>query len=554
MIQFLRIQNLALMTETSLELDSGFTVVTGETGAGKSVLLGALSLLAGNRADKSLIRQGQEQLEVEAGLCFKDIAAIDRCLDEVGLPACEDNILVLRRSIHRSKMAKVFINGKLSTLSALQQLGQLWIDFHGPGEPQKLFHWRNQLELLDLYAGNQKAQADYSKSFDAWRALCQRRENLINQTRLSDDELTFYQSQVDKIDALELSEEAVDELELDYKRISQAEELLRLAQGVEMGLNGDDGVLEKLSTVVGVAQEMEGIDESTTELCERLNGVAVELGDLASSYGDLLRHFDFDEEQIRMVQDRMDRWLEVKRRFGPTVARVLENRNDLATRIDMQGDLEGNLLKLEREIEDQEHELAAKANVLRKSREQAGGKLSKETATLLQVLGFKKARFDILISPEDGFHRYGNVRCEYLFSANAGQSLMPLNKIASSGEVARVMLALKTLLADVDKTPVLVFDEVDANVGGEIGKVVGERLARLSGEHQVFCVTHLPQVACQGAQHFLVEKEQSDTETTVSITPIHDDGDQRLDELARMLGDRSSSSARAHAQELLGAR
>jgi len=281
--------------------------------------------------------------------------------------------------------------------------------------------------------------------------------------------------------------------------------------------------------------------------------VAVELGDLATSYGDLMRHFDFDAEQIRFVQDRMDRWLEVKRRFGPSVARVLENRNDLATRIDVQSDLEGNLAKLDREIRDQEKLMGTQADVLRKARERSGKQLSQDTAKLLHDLGFKKARFDILISPEDGFHRYGNVCCEYLFSANAGQSLLPLNKIASSGEVARVMLALKTLLADVDKTPVLVFDEVDANVGGEIGKVVGERLSRLSGEHQVFCVTHLPQVACQGKQHFLVEKEQSDTDTSVTINPIHSDAEERLGELARMLGDRNSDSARAHARELLGA-
>ncbi|MDA0345917.1 MAG: DNA repair protein RecN [Verrucomicrobia bacterium] len=553
MIQYLHIQNLALMTETSLDLEAGFTVVTGETGAGKSILLGALSMLAGNRVDKTVIRQGESACEVEAALVFPSSDKINTFLEDNGLPPCEENVLLLRRSISRTKMGKVFINGKLCTLSLLSKLGTFWIDFHGPGEPQKLFDWQNQLELLDSYAGSVMEVAVYQELFSEWKSLLRQKEEIQNQSQLSEDELAYYQSQMEQIDAVDIiSEAAIEALESDYNVASQTADLAQHLLQVEEGLSGDDGVISKLGRLVLTSRQISEIDKRTAELTVRLNQAVVELDDINSEFFQIRRKTDFDEVEIAAFQRRMEKWLDVKRKFGPSVKQVIENRERLSLRIEMQADIEGTLGKLDNLIKRKEAELLEAGTNLRAKREKAATNLAKETASLLDSLGFKKARFDVIVYAENAFREHGNSRCEYVFSANPGQEPLPLNKIASSGEIARVMLGLKTILAKLDDTPVLVFDEVDANVGGEIGTVVGDRLAALSDEHQVFCVTHLPQVAAKGKQHFLVDKIQTDDDTKVSIEPIHENEAARLDELARMLGSRRSKVAQTHARELLG--
>jgi len=541
------------MTETSLDLEAGFTVVTGETGAGKSILLGALSMLAGNRVDKTVIRQGESACEVEAALVFPSSDKINTFLEDNGLPPCEENVLLLRRSISRTKMGKVFINGKLCTLSLLSKLGTFWIDFHGPGEPQKLFDWQNQLELLDSYAGSVMEVAVYQELFSEWKSLLRQKEEIQNQSQLSEDELAYYQSQMEQIDAVDIiSEAAIEALESDYNVASQTADLAQHLLQVEEGLSGDDGVISKLGRLVLTSRQISEIDKRTAELTVRLNQAVVELDDINSEFFQIRRKTDFDEVEIAAFQRRMEKWLDVKRKFGPSVKQVIENRERLSLRIEMQADIEGTLGKLDNLIKRKEAELLEAGTNLRAKREKAATNLAKETASLLDSLGFKKARFDVIVYAENAFREHGNSRCEYVFSANPGQEPLPLNKIASSGEIARVMLGLKTILAKLDDTPVLVFDEVDANVGGEIGTVVGDRLAALSDEHQVFCVTHLPQVAAKGKQHFLVDKIQTDDDTKVSIEPIHENEAARLDELARMLGSRRSKVAQTHARELLG--
>jgi DNA repair protein RecN (Recombination protein N) len=536
-----------------MDLESGFTVITGETGAGKSIFLGALSMLAGNRVDKTIIRQGEQACEVEAALVFPSSEKINTFLEDNGLPPCEENVLLLRRSISRTKMGKVFINGKLCTLSLLSKLGTFWIDFHGPGEPQKLFDWQNQLELLDSYAGSVMELAGYQELFSEWKSLLRQKEEIQNQSQLSEDELAYYQSQMEQIDEVDiLSEAAIEALETDYNVASQTADLAQHLLQVEEGLSGDDGVISKLGRLVLTSRQISDIDKRTTELTLRLNQAVVELDDINSEFFQIRRKSDFDESEIANFQDRMGKWLDVKRKFGPSVKQVIENRERLSLRIEMQADIEGTIGKLNKLIERKEAELFEAGSNLRAKREKAATSLAKETASLLDSLGFKKARFDVIVYAENAFREHGNSRCEYVFSANPGQEPLPLNKIASSGEIARVMLGLKTILAKLDDTPVLVFDEVDANVGGEIGSVVGDRLADLSDGHQVFCVTHLPQVAAKGKQHFLVEKIQTDDDTTILIEPIHENEAARLDELARMLGSRHSKVAQTHARELLG--
>lgn len=550
MLTYLKIKNLALLDEIALEFNPGFTTVTGETGAGKSIFLGALNLLAGARADKSVIRQNAAHCEVEASLYFSNPTRIDQLLQSLHLPPCEDNNLILYRLIGHEKGARILINGCLAPLNSLQKLGEYWIDFHGPGEAQKLFHPYYQLEMIDLYGGLTPLLKDYSDLYSGWKLLLKEAHDLTQREQLSSDELVFYQSQIDKINVINPSEESINQLEERFSRISHAQEIALFLNQLEVAFNDEDEILSKLQMLVKPAQELTKILPKTQSLLERLHSLIIETEDIAHEYSDLNESQEIDPENAHSVQQQMNQWLEISRQYGPSIQAVLNKRNALQEKIDSQSNIEARLEQLNTQANLLKLELEKLAKILEKKRLEAGQTLSNKAQAILQVLGFQKAKFSIQIHPENVLKEHGSCYAEFLFAPNAGQPLMPLNKIASSGETARVMLALKSILAEVDQTPLLVFDEVDANVGGEIASQVAYKLKDLSHNHQVFCVTHLPQAAAQAHNHYQVSKYFENNVTYVTITKLANPQD-RISELARMLGDRSSKSALNHATELL---
>jgi len=549
MIRRLQIRDLALMDRTELELGSGFTVVTGETGAGKSVLLGALSLLAGNRAAKTIVRKGAEECAVEAELETDGDKRFDEVLKSLDLPDCDDGLLILKRSVHATKAGRISINGGSATLTQLQQLGELWIDFHGPGEPQKLMRAETQLEMLDLHAGLVSALATYRTGWRLRNDLLREAAEAATAERLSEDEAAFLRSQLEKLDSLDLSEEAITKLERDHARSSRAQELAALLGQLESGL-GSDGLGEVLPKLLKAGDDIARIDADAEALRDRLNSLAAEAEDIRADFARLGRGLSSDDESAAELEGKMNLWLEFRRKYGPGAEAVREKREALRRRLASQGDVEARVTKLKAEAAKVEKDLRKQAEALRASRTKAADKLATAARKMLGSLGFKKADLRIEVGVAE-LGPYGADAVRFLFCPNAGQDLLPLDQIASSGEAARVMLALKTVLAAVDRTPVLVFDEVDANVGGEIGAQVGRELAALGKGHQVFCVTHLPQVAALGHAHLVVTKTQDDKSTTVEISPVHGKRKDRESELARMLGDRASKVALSHARELL---
>lgn len=551
MLQYLNISNLALLEKASIEFDSGFTVVTGETGAGKSVFLGALSLLSGSRSDKSIIRSGSECCEVEASLYLEDPTEVDAILKEHGLPLCEEGALLLRRSLHVSKPSKISINGSLATLANLQALGGSWIDFHGPGEPQRLLKSECQLEMIDLYAQLEEEVAVYQSAFEAWRETLREIEQLRNSTQLSADQIDFLKEQISRIDTLELSKESVAQLETDFNRVSSSQDLLELSGELAAGLTGDEGALSIMGQLKRAATQASDMDPSLGELASRLENVILEIQELGAEYEMVGASLNFEPDFAQDVQSRMVEWQELRRKYGREVSEILEAREEMAQKIGSQGDIEGSLKKLHEMADKQETALKKQAIQLTRKRKKAGEGLAKKAEAVLLELGFKKGKCGLQMVPQSDLKRFGDALPELQFSPNVGEPLRPLNKVASSGELARVMLALKTLLADVDEIPVLVFDEVDANVGGEIGRIVGKRLKGIGKSHQVICITHLPQVASLGDTHFTVEKDQSGDRARVSIEKLDTDDESRVIELARMLGDRLAESARSHARDLL---
>jgi DNA repair protein RecN (Recombination protein N) len=551
MLQSLRIRNLALLDEVELDFEAGFTAVTGETGAGKSILLGALSLLAGARADKAIIRQGADACEVEAALFFADTRRLDMVLANLNLPACDDGVLIIKRSLPRERAPKLSVNGGLATLGALQELGAQWIDFHGPGEPRRLLRESGQRELLDLFARNSGTLERYQALYGQWQELQGEEERLRTAERLAPDQLDYLKLQLAKIDALELTEEAIAALERDFQRQQSAQEIMQLAAGISHGLSGEDGLLGRLAQLLREARQLEAFDAGSKPLADRLQSASLELGDLDAEFSTLATSLNFDPEQAESLQTRMNAWLELKRRHGARVEAVLAARDEMRRRLEQQGDIEGALARLEKQVADAAKKVRQAATELRATREKAALQLAKVAGRVIVQLGFKKADFRVKLDPLPAPGPHGDCTVEFLFSPNVGEPPLPLQRIASSGELARVMLALKAVLAEIDDVPLLVFDEVDANVGGEIGRIVGEKMADIAERHQVLCVTHLPQVAAQAANHLVVTKDQSGDRASVAIAAIHDDRKGRVGELARMLGDRSARSAQAHAEELL---
>ncbi len=551
MLQYLRVENLGLMQKAVLEFDSGFTTVTGETGAGKSVLLGALQLLSGARADKSLIRQNSDTLSVEAGLYFENSDTVNKRLVELNLPICEEGSLILSRTFSQTKMPKIQINGNLTTLANLQKMGEIWIDFHGPGEPQKLFHQKWQLSLLDLYSKTYNLLDNYIPLYRDWKIQLKKIDEIKNSDQLTLDEADYIRSQLDLFEQIDLSTEAIEKLENKFNRLNKSQEIIQISSLIMKSISDDDGITAQLGTILNFSRELSQLDHETVSLSDRVESLIIEIEDLASEYNLVTNESEFSEEDTADLTKQMELWLELKRKFGGDINLILEKQKKLAEKLNDQSNIEETLLRLKVDVEKLESQLFEIAENIRVKRISSAKSLSTKVLKLVNKLGFKNAKFEIDVVRESELKECGNSTCNYQFASNFGQKLMPLNKIASSGEIARVMLALKAVLADVDDTPVLVFDEVDANIGGEIAGIVGEKLSELGKRHQVFCVTHQPQVAARGDNHLVVTKIQKKNDVAISINSIHKNPHNRKIEIARMLGDRSSSSALNHAEELL---
>jgi DNA repair protein RecN (Recombination protein N) len=551
MLHSLRIENLALMDAVSLEFDEGYTAVTGETGAGKSVLLGALALLSGARADKTLIRQGTEACTIEAGFGLSTTTALDKLLQKLELPVTEEGQLLIRRIVSVGKASRIQVNGAMATLGQLQEIGRLWIDFHGPGEPQKLFHENEQLALLDLYAGLKDDLAGYRAGYKEWRQALEEMDRIRNEAKLSPEEAAFLKSQIEEIDALQPTVEKIHQLEQDFRRVASAQDLRDVCAQLDERFLGSKAICDRLQSVLPLARRLAELDPSATPLADRVESLVIEANDLSGEWKDLAFEADYNPSQVKQIEQEMDSWMSLRRRYGGSIEAVLDKRESMSERLSIQGDLEGTLEAKQAAADKLQAQLVKQAAKLRSARLKSAIQLGNKSEALLRGLGFKKPRLGMEIIARDKLGPTGDCDCRMTFAPNPGSAPLPLNKIASSGEMARVMLALKSVLASVDATPVLVFDEVDSNIGGEVATSVAELLAELGKAHQVFCITHLPQVAAVAKNHYVVEKDQDEDSTTIRIECLNGKEEARIDEFARMLGDRSSDAARQHAEKLL---
>lgn len=531
MLTLLKIRNLALVDQLEWELGSGLVGVTGETGAGKSVIVGALKLVLGERADKGLIRTGEEQCKVEAIFNLSDSSAIDAILEEVGLDPCDENELIIRRVVGTSSN-KQFVNNGAATLGVLRKIGQHLVDLHGPHDHQSLLSAERQLAMLDAYSGAVKDLADYRDQWASWRQAADDYETARAQREIGDQEKELLRFQVEEIDSAELKPGEEEELEERYRRTSNASRLGELAgRAVQLLSSTVNSGLEELQRTV---VELSSIDPAIKELSDEVEGANIQMQELERGLVDYLGELELDPEEVREVEARFNLVENLKRKYGPGLEDVIEHAEEARQRLAGSDNREEYLKGLKELVDGAMKTLRARARKMSTKRKKHATALADEVRSHLVDLGFKQAEFEVQLEvrEEPGPHGLENV--EYLFGPNPGEPLKPLRQVASSGEISRVMLAVKNALADQDSTPLMVFDEIDANVGGEIARAVGEKMASLGERHQVVSITHFPQVAAVAHQHFLVEKRVEGGRSISSLVEVA--GEERVDELVRMLG------------------
>ena len=548
LLSLLRIKNLALVEDLEWELTAGFTAITGETGAGKSIIIGALKLLLGERADKSLIRTGAESCTVEAIFVAEDFSGLNRRLAEGGVEPAGGE-LILKRSFSLGGSNRQFVNGSPTTLAFLKMIGDELVDLHGPHDHQSLLSPERQLDLLDGFAHAERERREYQQAYRRLQTLVAEEAALSAAESAREQELDLLRHQATEIAAAKLQPNEEEEIVARYKLASNSRRLIELATTISRQLSEvENAVLNQLAETQRLFRELEKIDSGLAETSAAHAGAVVELTEVARTLDRYAERLDLDPEQLAQLEQRITLLETLKRKYGATIPEVIDFGERIAERMRKIEGRDTELKRLGAEISQTRATLERTATALRRARTKVAPKLAATVGRNLADLGFRQAKFEASLTPNDEPRPLGTDSLELLFSPNPGEPLKPLRQIASSGEISRLMLAIKSALAAQDAIPLLVFDEIDANVGGEIANAVGAKMRTLAEKHQVICITHLPQVAAGATTQFVVTKEVASGRTFSELREVK--GKTRQEEIARMLGGQSESALK-HAATLL---
>lgn len=549
MLSVLKIRNLALVEDVTWELAAGLVGVTGETGAGKSIIVGALKLILGERADRSLIRSGQDACTVEAGFQLKDTRFIDAVLVEAGLEPCQEGELLIKRTISVSGANKQFVNCSPVTIQVLKSLGEFLVDLHGPHDHQSLNSRERQLDMLDKFASIEEQQEKYEGAWREWRAAATELDELENSERASSQQIDMLKFQANEIATANLKDGEEEEIESRHRIAANGARLAELCGAITSRLSeGEGSVIDGLREISRSIHELEKIDPGTAKLFEGFKSAHIELTELEGSVADYAEDLEIDGAELEELESRIHTIQTLKRKYGRTIKEILEFLAETERKLGRIENRGEEIARLQAQVKEREAEVVKLGRQISKKRTDAAPKLAREVAAHLTDLGFKRSVFEAQLSPLAAPERQGLEEVDFHFAPNPGEPSKPLRLTASSGEMSRVLLAVKSALARQDAVPLLVFDEIDANVGGNIAEAVGRKMAALGSTHQVIAITHFPQVASLAGSHFVVTKEITGNQTRSQIAEVSDEN--RVEELARMLGG-SAASAREHARSLL---
>ena len=552
MLTELHIRNFALIEELRLEIGPGLTVLTGETGAGKSIIVDAMAAALGERTGPEVVRSGAEKCVVEAVFDVSDCPAAASTAADLGCEP-EDGLLILTREIARGGRSQCRVNARPVTASALREITAHLIDLHGQHEHQSLLRVPLHIETLDAWLGDKIANLRVlAKSIhEELTAAAAERARLTADERERARLLDLYKFQAEEIEAARLVPGEDQDLAAERNRLANAERLRASASELYESLNAEGAGVDRLAAAASAAARIAEIDSSALAIAEAVSSALYSAQEAALGIREYLETVDADPARLEQIEDRLDLIRTLKRKYGDTIEDVLRYADELAAKMDELAHSEERSLELDARIDELQKRMSAVCADLSTLRKSAAREFEMAVENELAELAMKNTRFEVSIQPTDPGPT-GADAVEFLISPNPGEPLKPLVKIASGGEMSRVMLALKTVTRR-SEAPVLVFDEIDTGIGGRTAHVLGEKLASLASSCQVLCVTHLAQVAGRAAAHFAVEKVVTDGRTCVRVRSL--EGEERVKELARMLGgDEASEAAVLHAREMLGAR
>ena len=563
MLKELRIKNYAIIDELSIDFKAGLNILTGETGAGKSIIIESLGLILGERASDESIRSGEDSAAVEAVYDISKIKNIKEKLSESGIET-ENNELIIRRQISRSGKNRSYINNSAVNLSLLKDIGDMLVDIHGQHEHQTLLHPENHSIVLDLFGNilplREKCRENYSNLQNLQREV----NELINKERERVQKIDLLNFQKEEIDKAELNTDEDEELKREKNLIQNAERLHRYAtESYDILYSSEGSVTEKLNTVITAIGELSRIDSSTEKILNDGREVLFQIEDLASRIRDYSDKIEFNPNRLSEIDDRLAEITALKRKYGANIEDILNYRKKIDEDLEILSKSQERMDRLTTEIEKLKKEMEDTLMKLAREREKASDRFESMIEKELKELKMEKVRFKVEFFYEEddsSFIKYkgkpvkffpeGIGKIEFFFSPNIGEDLKPLSKIASGGELSRVMLSIKNILTNKDSIPVLIFDEVDAGIGGGVAEVVGEKLKKVSKGRQVFCITHLPQIASRADTHFQIAKKTSNNRTITSIKELK--GEERVEEIARMAGGKViTDTVRRHAEEMI---
>jgi DNA repair protein RecN (Recombination protein N) len=551
MLTELRIRDFAVIDRLAVQLAPGLNVLTGETGAGKSIIVGALSLLLGERASADVVRTGAARAEVEGVFDVVRNSTVLELLARLGMEP-EDGLLILRREVSAAGRGRVWINGSAATVALLGEIGSELVDLHGQHEHQSLLQPRQQRALLDAYSDATDLAREVGAHHERLREARSRLARLDARVRETEQRADFLRFQLEEIDRAKVRPGEEEQLEQDARRLEHASELAGLASTLHGVLYaGENAIAARLAEVKRSLEQIARIDATLQPWQEIVENALYSLEELGREMGGYAASIEHEPERLDELRRRQEQLFRLRRKYGPELADVLAAAEAARNELGALDSASLDHAEIEREIERAGSALQVAAEQLSAARQRGATTLAAEVAGILPELGMAAARFAIELTPLAEISAAGAEEVEFRIAVNAGFEPRPLSRVASGGELSRVMLALKTTLARLDGIPTLIFDEIDAGIGGRVARQVGEKLARVAEQHQVFVVTHLPQIASRADHHLLVQKSERDGMTATHVDVLTPE--TRVREVARLLGgDPESGVSLDHARELLG--
>jgi DNA repair protein RecN (Recombination protein N) len=547
MLQDIQIQNLALIEKLNLNLATGFTALTGETGAGKSILLDGLGLVLGERADSSLVRHGEERAEVTASFDIETLPQVQAWLSEQALD--DEDLCLLRRVVTADGRSKAYINGRPTPVSSLKTLGNLLIDIHGQHEHQSLLSIQNQLELVDAYGHHQVQRDKVKNAYKTWQDLQRHYQELKANQSEHQSKLELLEFQLNEFDKLAPQPGEFESLAEEQTTLAHANEIKRGGLVAYEALDGDNGATTLLSEAISQLETLGEYIPALNAQLSQLHSALIEVQEAANDIHHFAEGVELDPERLNGVDERLSQLYALAKKYHLDAEALADKHQQLRQDLEVLNQDYGSLDEMKIKIDQAWLDYEKQAQALSKQRQTAAKKLAKTVTDTMQTLGMEKGQFKIDISVAEKPHANGLDRIEFLVSANPGQPAKPLAKVASGGELSRISLAIQVASAEVAQIPTLIFDEVDVGIGGGIAEVVGQKMRELGQHRQVLSITHLGQVAAYGNQHLNVSKQTAKNKTTTQVVTL--DKTQRIEEIARMVGGLNiTEQTLKHAQEL----